>query len=157
MATTQKETPDLTDLRAKLMQLTKKSSEQIVKKLETRAGPGGGSEVRVFAPDGSIVRDFSDLAVDPSDGVNVAFAPATGQIVTDGLSSDFSQRNVSLNAASLAGTQSTVVTTTTASLPGSTAPLQGSDTVPLQGSDTAPLQGSDTTPLQPTSGSVPLS
>ena len=121
------------------------------------AGPGGGSEVRVFAPDGSIVRDFSDLAVDPSDGVNVAFAPATGQIVTDGLSSDFSQRNVSLNAASLAGTQSTVVTTTTASLPGSTAPLQGSDTVPLQGSDTAPLQGSDTTPLQPTSGSVPLS
>jgi hypothetical protein len=69
-------------------------------------GPGITPEVRVFNSSGSVIEDYTPSTTDSANGVNVAYAPPNGLdsgfIVTDGLPADYSQRNASLNIASLA-------------------------------------------------------
>jgi hypothetical protein len=60
------------------------------------AGPGGGPRVIAFRSDGSVAADFFALPPDFTGGVNVQVV--NGQIVTDGLADDVTQRNAALNA-----------------------------------------------------------
>jgi hypothetical protein len=72
------------------------------------AGVGGGPRVIAFRSDGSVVTDFFAFPPDVTTGVNVSVV--NGQIVTDGLATDVTQRNAALNAA--AGVGLTAATTT---------------------------------------------
>jgi hypothetical protein len=63
------------------------------------AGPGGGPRVRVLRVDGPTVSDDFAFPPDVTTGVNVAVVG--GQVVTDTLAEDVSQRNAALNALAL--------------------------------------------------------